>query len=68
MKPLQSSLVMSAHFSLEILLLLTSAPLENESSLVVSLPKERTVQNQRFQATQVIRTGCDLRVARAATI
>jgi hypothetical protein len=56
---------MSAHFSLEILLLLTSAPLENESSLVVSLPKERTVQNQRFQATQVIRTGCDLRVARA---
>jgi hypothetical protein len=59
---------MSAHFSLEILLLLTSAPLENESSLVVSLPKERTVQNQRFQATQVIRTGCDLRVARAATI
>jgi len=58
---------MSAHFSLEILLLLTSAPLENESSLVVSLPKERTVQNQRFQATQVIPTGCDLRVARAAT-
>jgi hypothetical protein len=59
---------MSAHFSLEILLLLTSAPLENESSLVVSLPKERTVQNQRFQATQVIRTGCDLRVARAGLV